>query len=138
MQARSPNSNPNSTQVRIRNDTIVQLGIAMIFTMFFMLASSIASPYRRKENDYFAVTCNFSPTAYTPYLATHPCYTPLGDLQLLAHRGLPLVRDAQGPYTASAPMHPASAPTHPASAPPMHPASAPMLPASAPDAMILG
>ena len=49
--------------VRVRNDTIVQLGVAMIFTMVFMLISSIASPYRKQENDYFAVTCNFSLTA---------------------------------------------------------------------------
>ena len=49
--------------VRVRNDTIVQLGVAMIFTMVFMLTASIASPYRKKENDYFAVTCNFSLTA---------------------------------------------------------------------------
>ena len=49
--------------VRVRNDTIVQLGVAMIFTMVFMLISSIASPYRKEENDYFAVTCNFSLTA---------------------------------------------------------------------------
>ena len=34
--------------VRVQNDTIVQLGMAMIFTMIFMLASSVASPYRRK------------------------------------------------------------------------------------------
>ena len=49
--------------VRVQNDTIVQLGVAMIFTMVFMLISSIASPYRKQENDYFAVTCNFSLTA---------------------------------------------------------------------------
>ena len=35
----------------------------MIFTMVFMLISSIASPYRKEENDYFAVTCNFALTA---------------------------------------------------------------------------
>ena len=46
--------------MRVANDTIVQLGVAMIFTMVFMLTASIASPYRKKENDYFAVTCNFS------------------------------------------------------------------------------
>ena len=34
--------------VRVQNDTILQLGVAMIFTMIFMLASSVASPYRRK------------------------------------------------------------------------------------------
>ena len=34
--------------VRVRNDTIVQLGVAMIFTMVFMLISSIASPYREQ------------------------------------------------------------------------------------------
>ena len=49
--------------VRVQNDTIAQLGVAMIFTMVFMLISSIASPYRKQENDYFAVTCNFSLTA---------------------------------------------------------------------------
>jgi hypothetical protein len=49
--------------VRVRNDTIVQLGVAMIFTMIFTLISSTASPYRRQENDYYAVACNFSLTA---------------------------------------------------------------------------
>ena len=49
--------------MRVANDTIVQLGVAMIFTMIFMLMASIAQPYRKQENDYFAVTCNFSLTA---------------------------------------------------------------------------
>ena len=49
--------------VWVANDTIVQLGVAMVFTMIFMLVSSIVGPYRRDEDDYFAVTCNFSLTA---------------------------------------------------------------------------
>ena len=49
--------------MRVQNDTIVQLGVAMSFTMFFMLIASIAAPFRKQENDYFAVTCNFSLTA---------------------------------------------------------------------------
>merc|ERR1740130_1965614 len=49
--------------VRIQNDTIVQLGVAMVFTMIFMLVASIAAPFRKQENDYFAVTCNFLLTA---------------------------------------------------------------------------
>ena len=49
--------------VRVRPDTIVQLGVAIIFCLVFMLGSAIAKPYRREENDYFAVACNFSLTA---------------------------------------------------------------------------
>ena len=49
--------------VWVANDTIVQLGVAMVFTMIFMLVSSIVGPYRRDEDDYFAVMCNFSLTA---------------------------------------------------------------------------
>ena len=49
--------------VRVQNDTILQLGVAIIFTMAFMLTFSIATPYRKQENDHFAVACNFSLTA---------------------------------------------------------------------------
>ena len=35
----------------------------MLFTMIFMLVFSISAPYRRDEDNYFSVTCNFSLTA---------------------------------------------------------------------------
>jgi hypothetical protein len=47
----------------IANDTLVQLGIAMAVSLTFMLISSIAAPFRRKEDTYFAVACHFSLTA---------------------------------------------------------------------------
>ena len=47
----------------IANDTIVQLGIAMAVSLTFMLISSVAAPFRRKEDTYFAVACHFSLTA---------------------------------------------------------------------------
>merc|ERR1740130_2270637 len=37
--------------------------IAEQFKKLFLLVASIAAPYRKQENDYFAVTCNFSLTA---------------------------------------------------------------------------
>ena len=49
--------------VRVANDTILQLGVAMVFSTIFMLVSALASPFRRGENDHIAVTCNFSLTA---------------------------------------------------------------------------
>ena len=47
----------------IANDTLVQLGIAMAVSLTFMLISSVAAPFRRKEDTYFAVACHFSLTA---------------------------------------------------------------------------
>ena len=47
----------------IANDTIVQLGIAMAVSLTFMLISSVAAPFRRREDTYFAVACHFSLTA---------------------------------------------------------------------------
>jgi len=49
--------------ILVRPDTIVQLGVAIIFCLIFMLGAAIAKPYRREENDYFAVACNFALTA---------------------------------------------------------------------------
>eukprot|EP00964_Phaeocystis_antarctica_P090817 scaffold58161_cov58-Phaeocystis_antarctica.AAC.5 len=59
--------------VRVQNDTIAQLGVAMIFTMVFMLICVIASPYRKQENDYFAVTSHLKPLTPNP---THPAPDP--------------------------------------------------------------
>ena len=47
----------------IANDTLVQLGVAMAVSLTFMLISSVAAPFRRKEDTYFAVVCHFSLTA---------------------------------------------------------------------------
>ena len=47
----------------IANDTLVQLGIAMAVSLTFMLISSVAAPFRRKEDTYLAVACHFSLTA---------------------------------------------------------------------------
>ena len=65
----------------------------MLFTMTFMLVFSIAAPYRRDEDDYFAVTCNFSLTAVfllcTMLKVTPRTLTSTPRIQPLTPRGQP-------------------------------------------------
>ena len=40
--------------------SFLQVGIGLAFTLIFMLLTSVAMPYRARENDYFAMACNFA------------------------------------------------------------------------------
>ena len=92
--------------VWVANDTIVQLGVAMVFTMIFMLFSSIAEPYRKQESATPDPNANPNPNplalTLTLTLSLTRALPQAGErllrshVQLLAHRGLPLLHHAQG------------------------------------------
>ena len=98
--------------VWVANDTIVQLGVAMVFTMIFMLFSSIAEPYRKQDNatpnpdatpnpnaspnpnpSALTLTLSLSLTRALPQAGERLLRS---HVQLLAHGRLPLLHHAQG------------------------------------------